>query len=92
MATITQMASASAVDVPRANAPTASTHSTERNGRSTVQRIRDTKYRHVFATHSSTRSSCLSDDANASPSFVGFRNLMILVLSMLIAVDLFEPD
>jgi hypothetical protein len=42
--------------------------------------IRDTKYRHVFATHSVTRTSCLSQDAETSPSFVGFRNLMILVL------------
>jgi hypothetical protein len=49
---------------------------------STTQRIRDTKYRHVFATHSLTRTSCLSQDSESSPSFVGFRNLMVLVLSM----------
>jgi diacylglycerol O-acyltransferase-1 len=48
----------------------------------TTQRIRDTKYRHVFATHSLTRTSCLSQDSESSPSFVGFRNLMVLVLSM----------
>ncbi|KAF2002406.1 hypothetical protein P154DRAFT_520899 [Amniculicola lignicola CBS 123094] len=47
---------------------------------STAQRIRDTKYRHVFATHSTSRSSPLSQDAEKSPSFVGFRNLMVLVL------------
>jgi len=47
---------------------------------SSTQRTRDLKYRHVFATHSLTRTSCLSQDAQSSPSFVGFRNLMILVL------------
>ncbi|KAF2734768.1 hypothetical protein EJ04DRAFT_436271 [Polyplosphaeria fusca] len=47
---------------------------------STAKRIRETKYRHVFATHSQPRNSCLSHDAAKTPSFVGFRNLMILVL------------
>jgi len=42
---------------------------------------RDTKYRHVFAAHSLTRTSPLTQEGRASPtSFVGFRNLMILVL------------
>ncbi|KAI8942084.1 hypothetical protein NX059_000182 [Plenodomus lindquistii] len=42
---------------------------------------RDMKYRHVFATHSLTRSSPLTQDGRESPTnFVGFRNLMILVL------------
>ncbi|KAF1917338.1 MBOAT, membrane-bound O-acyltransferase family-domain-containing protein [Ampelomyces quisqualis] len=41
---------------------------------------KDTKYRHVFATHSLHRTSCLSHDSATSPSFVGFRNLMVLVL------------
>ncbi|XWW92721.1 hypothetical protein V2A60_000647 [Cordyceps javanica] len=38
------------------------------------------KYRHVEATHSLVRPSCLSHDSNASPSFLGFRNLMVIVL------------
>jgi hypothetical protein len=46
----------------------------------TTQRPKDTKYRHVFATHAQQRTSCLSQDAESSPSFVGFRNLMVLVL------------
>jgi diacylglycerol O-acyltransferase-1 len=50
---------------------------------STTRRIGDTKYRHVFATHSTQRPSCLSSDAEKTPSFAGFRNLMILVISML---------
>ncbi|KAF9691751.1 hypothetical protein EKO04_010496 [Ascochyta lentis] len=43
-------------------------------------RSKDSKYRHVFATHAETRTSCLSHDSENTPSFVGFRNLMILVL------------
>ncbi|KAL1650793.1 hypothetical protein SLS58_000912 [Diplodia intermedia] len=38
------------------------------------------KYRHVVAVHHQTRPSCLSQDAEKPPSFVGFRNLMFLVL------------
>lgn len=38
------------------------------------------KYRHVTAVHSKTRPSCLSHDAEAAPSFIGFRNLMVIVL------------
>ncbi|KAJ4334470.1 hypothetical protein N0V95_009157 [Ascochyta clinopodiicola] len=44
------------------------------------KRSKDSKYRHVFATHAETRTSCLSHDSENTPSFVGFRNLMILVL------------
>ena len=39
------------------------------------------KYRHIMAVHSQPRTSCLSHDSTASPSFLGFRNLMVLVLS-----------
>lgn len=39
------------------------------------------KYRHVAAVHSAQRASCLSHDSEASPSFLGFRNLMVIVLS-----------
>ena len=92
MATITEMATSSAIDlspashstnapVQRAKEATApATNATTTHG-STTRLARDTKYRHVFATHSLTRTSCLSQDADKSPSFVGFRNLMILVLS-----------
>jgi diacylglycerol O-acyltransferase-1 len=40
------------------------------------------KYRHVAAAHLAARTSCLSHDSDASPSFLGFRNLMIIVLGM----------
>ena len=81
MATLTQMASSTALDVSHANASIYRGKTTEQKANSTTKRIRDTKYRHVFATHAVTRTSCLSQDAETSPSFVGFRNLMILVLS-----------
>ncbi|KXJ94760.1 putative diacylglycerol O-acyltransferase [Microdochium bolleyi] len=38
------------------------------------------KYRHVAAVHSATRPSTLSHDSKAAPSFLGFRNLMVIVL------------
>ncbi|KAI9780739.1 MAG: Diacylglycerol O-acyltransferase 1 [Candelina submexicana] len=38
------------------------------------------KYRHVAAAHSRTRPSFLSRDSDAAPSFLGFRNLMVIVL------------
>ncbi|KAL2201419.1 MBOAT, membrane-bound O-acyltransferase family-domain-containing protein [Corynascus similis CBS 632.67] len=38
------------------------------------------KYRHVHAVHSKSRPSCLSHDTTETPSFIGFRNLMVIVL------------
>ncbi|KAI5864499.1 MBOAT, membrane-bound O-acyltransferase family-domain-containing protein [Durotheca rogersii] len=38
------------------------------------------KYRHLTAVHSESRPSTLSHDARAPPSFLGFRNLMVIVL------------
>lgn len=37
--------------------------------------------RHVAAVHSKNRTSCLSHDSAEMPSFLGFRNLMVIVLS-----------
>jgi diacylglycerol O-acyltransferase 1 len=42
----------------------------------------DQKYRHITAVHSRPRTSCLSHDSHAAPSFLGFRNLMVIVLSI----------
>ena len=39
------------------------------------------KYRHVAALHSKSQPSCLSHESETVPSFLGFRNLMVLVLS-----------
>lgn len=38
------------------------------------------RYRHVAAVHAKQRTSCLSHDSEQSPSFLGFRNLMVIVL------------
>jgi hypothetical protein len=39
------------------------------------------KYNHLFAIHSSPKVTILSSqDAEKAPSFVGFRNLMVLML------------
>ncbi|KAI0436145.1 diacylglycerol O-acyltransferase [Xylaria telfairii] len=37
-------------------------------------------YRHIAAVHAKARPSTLSHDTEASPSFLGFRNLMVIVL------------
>lgn len=87
MATLTQLAASSALDMQHASSPvyrgkTAPQASPAPTPNGTTKRARDTKYRHVFATHSASRTSCLSQEsADKIPSFVGFRNLMILVLS-----------
>lgn len=39
------------------------------------------RYRHVAAVHARARTSLLSSDHEESTSFVGFRNLMVIVLS-----------
>lgn len=41
---------------------------------------RRSKYRHIAAYHSQLRHSSLSRDTDVTPSFLGFRNLMVLVL------------
>ncbi|KAK6341300.1 hypothetical protein TWF696_008379 [Orbilia brochopaga] len=38
------------------------------------------KYKHTLAIHYKARPSCLSHDRETTPSFIGFRNLMVLVL------------
>lgn len=45
------------------------------------------KYRHVAAAHWKARTSCLDHDSDATPSFLGFRNLMVIVLGMPIATN-----
>lgn len=53
------------------------------NGGAEKPRVYLRKYRHLAAIHSQTRPSTLSHDSTATPSFLGFRNLMIIVLSTL---------
>ena len=60
--------------IPEVEAPKPTT-SGERLRKSTAK-----KYRHVVAVHSKSRPSTLSRDSDASPSFLGFRNLMVIVL------------
>lgn len=48
--------------------------------RKQVKKAIRSKYRHVEAVHSQSRPSCLSHDTTESPSFLGFRNLMVIVL------------
>jgi hypothetical protein len=44
------------------------------------ERPKDLNLKHLLAIHSEPRTSCLSHDSTTSPSFLGFRNLMVIVL------------
>ncbi|KAH8673582.1 MBOAT, membrane-bound O-acyltransferase family-domain-containing protein [Xylariales sp. PMI_506] len=50
------------------------------NGSSNAEKSFIRKYRHVAAIHSKSKPSTLSHDAEVAPSFLGFRNLMVIVL------------
>lgn len=97
---------APAMEAPHSSSPLPPyrTRTTEQHVNAPSQPVKKTKYRHVFATHSQSRMSCLTHGAPMTPSFVGFRNLMILVLGAhsslataahaeppLTATSLFEP-
>ena len=59
---------------------------TKSNGHDTAQAPQEAalvKYRHIAAVHSMPRTSCLSHDSETAPSFLGFRNLMVIVLGAL---------
>jgi len=47
-----------------------------------VKRKPRSKYKHIAALHTKAQPSCLSHEAEALPSFLGFRNLMVLTISM----------
>lgn len=53
---------------------------TEVSPPSTSTSKKRSKYRHVAAYHSEARHSSLSREADVLPNFLGFRNLMVLVL------------
>ncbi|KAI9888898.1 MAG: hypothetical protein M1814_006187 [Vezdaea aestivalis] len=53
---------------------------TAANGSARPFRRTDARFKHVSAVHYKPRSSVLSHDSQAAPSFLGFRNLMVIVL------------
>lgn len=59
------------------------TEVTESKSSTSSTKARHSKYRHVAAYHSQSRHSSLSREANVTTSFLGFRNLMVLVLGTL---------
>ncbi|KEZ42587.1 hypothetical protein SAPIO_CDS5820 [Scedosporium apiospermum] len=46
----------------------------------TLEKESGKAYRHVAAVHKTSQPSCLSHDSQATPSFLGFRNLMVISL------------
>lgn len=86
MATSVDTAVTSSV-APKSKAVQRATTSTVSNDgsmhTSVASRIKEQKkYRHVAAVHHKARTSCLSHDSEATPSFVGARNLMAMVLGI----------
>ena len=61
-------------------ASSATAHRNPRSEHAPSKRKTATKYRHVAAVHPTARTSWLSHDSEQSPSFLGFRNLMVIVL------------
>lgn len=84
MTTIIGTAISTSNDVPSldpsdVNGSVPTNHNTQLNGQPT--RNWEKRYRHIAAVHSRPRTSCLSHDSDAAPSFLGFRDLMVIVLS-----------
>lgn len=84
------MATVSATEVAKGNGLSKRSFNLRSNGETSVKDVSNPehvhrpmkkKYRHVAAVHAKPRTSCLSNDAETTPSFIGFRNLMIIVLS-----------
>lgn len=96
MPTMTQATVSTSVDVPGtaihtqgSNWKPIKTVSPSQDVSSTPsEKKRTSKYRHVAAYHSALRTSPLSTDSPVNPSFIGFRNLMVIVLSMSSALTL----
>ena len=93
MATITRTLSPSDVasheaNPPHVNGKVLSSNASHPNGIATGPRTRkiSSEYRHIAAVHSRARTSCLSCDTEKTPSFFGFRNLMIIVLSTCVLI------
>ena len=68
--------------IKAASSPRTSPHSNGHFPQSKNEKSNSSRFRHIAAMHSKTRTSCLSHDSAGAPSFLGFRNLMVLVLSM----------
>ncbi|KAL2055388.1 hypothetical protein ABVK25_004196 [Lepraria finkii] len=83
MATMSSTMGSSELLSIHANDKVVSDVSTTSNGSATPLGSRKptrSRYRHVAAAHSRPRTSCLSHDSEHAPSFLGFRNLMVIVL------------
>lgn len=62
----------------------ASTNGAEKKEADSMKAYAAKKYRHVAAVHWGPRTSCLDHDSDATPSFLGFRNLMVIVLGTIL--------
>lgn len=68
---------------PHSQTPTATTQADAKNPPAATAELKKAlsrKYRHTAAVHCKSRPSTLSHDASDTPSFLGFRNLGLIVL------------
>ena len=85
--TATSTATSPSLDIKPSKRARSSSRSKNRNKKlspltpSTTVLVAEDKYKHLFPIHAQLRPSTLSHDAHSTPSFIGFRNLMVLVLS-----------
>ena len=85
--TSTHYAVTSQVTLPEAGGDSNSTHihtNGQVNGSADLKKKSPkfrSKYKHVEALHRVSRPSVLSHDQSDTPSFLGFRNLMVLTIS-----------
>lgn len=68
---------------PACDTPASTTPPTPNGQPAYNPRAGGAKYKHIFAIHAQARPSTLSHDTTETPSFIGFRNLMVIVLSKL---------
>jgi len=83
MATLIDTAIHTINKLPKGSAPQANGTADVQSDKKATKSASKSKYKHVFAVHSKPQPSCLTRGAEPVPNFVGFRNLMVLMLCML---------
>ncbi|KAK3065328.1 hypothetical protein LTS18_001079 [Coniosporium uncinatum] len=80
MATLIDTAVHTSNKLPNGSAPQANGTADAQGDRKATKSASRSKYKHVFAVHSKLQPSCLTRGVEPVPNFVGFRNLMVLML------------
>jgi diacylglycerol O-acyltransferase-1 len=81
MATLVDTATTTATEISVGAASRKMQRSNGQTRTEKSERPPDRKFNHVFAIHKRSKASPLGKDADSTPSFFGFKNLMALMLS-----------